>query len=470
MQLIPVILAGGSGTRLWPRSRASLPKQFLDIGMPQSLLAETVSRFADNRLFGPPIIVGAAEHGLMIARALSDLQSHTIITEPVKRNTAPAIGAAACVVANMSSADTVLCIMPADHIVRDVAALKAALVRAAGAAMQGSVVTIGITPDGPATGYGYIETGQAIEGLPGTYRVERFVEKPDRQTAERFVSSGGFLWNAGMFVVRANILLLEMTRLCPDVLDASQAAVADAKWGKTIALDNEAFAASPSISFDYAVMERTNRAAVVPADIGWSDVGSWSALWEIEPKDDDGNALKGDVLASDCRDCHIESEGGLLVGLGLERMVVVQSRDATLVAPLSHAQQLGPIVESLKAQGRTEVATHRKVYRPWGWYDCLWDAPGYQVKHLMIAPGAAISLQLHHRRSEHWVVLRGVARVTRDGDVFDLEPGQSTYIPVTAKHRLENQGEEELHVIEVQLGDYLGEDDIVRFEDRYQRV
>ena len=470
MQIVPVILAGGSGTRLWPRSRAALPKQFLDVGTPCSLLAETVARFADDRRFASPVIVGAAEHAFMIARDLAGLGEHMLIAEPMKRNTAAAIGAAAHVVANMPDGDAILCIMPADQIVRDVAALKTALQRAVSAALDGCVVTIGIMPSEPATGYGYIETGGEIEGLTGAYTVERFVEKPDRETAERFIASGGFLWNAGMFVARTDILLSEMARHCPDVLAATQAAVAGAKRGEAIALDSQAFAACPSISFDYAVMEKTRRAAVVPADIGWIDVGNWAALWEIEQKDQDGNALKGDVLASNCRDCHIESDGGLVVGLGLERMVVVQSRDATLVAPLAQAQQLGPIVERLKAQGRPEVSSHRKVHRPWGWYDSLWQAPGYQVKHLMIAPGAAISLQLHHRRSEHWVVLRGVARVTRDSEVFDLQPGQSTFIPMTAKHRLENPGEEELHVVEVQLGDYLGEDDIVRFEDRYNRL
>lgn len=472
MEIVPTILAGGSGTRLWPRSRTALPKQFLDIASPRSLLVETVGRFAGDDRFAAPVIAGAAEHGFMVARELAaaNIHAQAIIAEPEKRNTAPAIAAVARVVADQCGSDAVLCIMPADHIVRDPAALRSALLHAAAAASNGHIVTIGIAPSEPSTGYGYIEVAEPLADHAGVRKLARFVEKPDRARAEAFVASGNFLWNAGMFVARADILLSEMRALCPDVLSAAEAAVAAARRGEVITLDRQSFARSPSISFDYAVMEKTARAAVVPADIGWTDVGSWSALWDIVDKDPEGNAVRGDAFVRDCRDSYIEAEGRLVVGLGLEGMIVVQSRDATLVAPLERAQEVSGIVEALKANGRAEIATHTQVHRPWGWYDSLWQAPGYQVKHLMVAPGAAISLQLHHRRSEHWVVLRGTANVTRNDEVFLLEPGQSTFIPVEARHRLENPGTEELHVVEVQLGDYLGEDDIVRFEDRYNRI
>jgi mannose-1-phosphate guanylyltransferase / mannose-6-phosphate isomerase len=472
VRLVPVILAGGSGTRLWPRSRSGFPKQFLDIAMPRSLLTETVARFSGDARFLAPIIAGAAEHGFLVARemAAAGFHPHAVIAEPLKRNTAAAIAAIARVAADTLGEDVVLCIMPADQIVRDTAALKSALLHAAAAANEGRIVTIGITPSTPATGYGYIEMGAALEGNPAARRVERFVEKPNREKAAEFLASGRFLWNAGMFVAKAGVLLSEMKRLCPEILGAAEDAVNLAKRGEAIALDADAFARAPAISFDYAVMEKTKNAAVVPADIGWADVGSWTALWEIEDKDEDGNALRGDVVASHCRDSHIESDGRLVVGLGLERMVVVQTRDATLVAPFERSQELGNIVETLKAKGRAETATHTQVHRPWGWYDSLWNAPGYQVKHLMVAPGAAISLQMHHRRSEHWVILRGTATVTRNDDVFELKAGESTFIPLGATHRLENKTSAELHVVEVQLGEYLGEDDIIRFEDRYNRV
>lgn len=472
MEIIPTVLAGGTGTRLWPRSRQALPKQFLDIATPRSLLVETIARFEGDPRFSAPIVAGAIDHGFMVARALSaaGIAPRAIIAEPEKRNTAPAIAAVAKVAAGLCGPHAVLCIMPADHIVRNPSALKSALIEAAAAANDGRIVTVGITPHEAATGYGYIEMAGPVAGQSSVRKVVRFVEKPDRATAEAFLANGSFLWNAGMFIARADILLAEMRELCPDVVTAAEAAVAAAKRDEVITLDRQSFARSPSISFDYAVMEKTARAAVVPADIGWTDVGSWSALWDVVEKDEDGNALKGDVLAQDCHNSHIESDAHLVVGLGLERMMVVQTRDATLVAPLERAQEVGKIVEDLKAKGRAEVVNHTQVHRPWGWYDSLWQAPGYQVKHLMVAPGAAISLQLHHRRAEHWVILRGTAKVTRGGDVFTLEPGQSTFIPMETRHRLENPGTDELHVVEVQLGDYLGEDDIVRFEDRYDRV
>ncbi len=473
MKIVPVILAGGTGTRLWPRSRTALPKQFLNLGSDRSLLVETVCRFDGDMRFSAPLIAGSVDHGFMVARELESagIRPLAILAEPEKRNTAPAIAAVAAFVRSKEGPDAVLSIMPADHIVRDPSGLRSALAAAAGAATEGKIVTIGITPDEPATGYGYIEVGDPLATHPGVHQVARFVEKPDRSAAEAYLAAGSYLWNAGMFVARADTLLVEMDARCPEVVSAARAAVEAAvvKNGVTT-LDRQSLVRAPSISFDYAVMEKTSRAAVVPADIGWTDVGSWSALWDVLEKDECGNSISGEVHVEDCRDNHIESDGRLVVALGLSRMMVVQTRDATLVAPLDRAQEIGRLVDTLKDKGRTEIQAHTKVHRPWGWYDSLWQETGFQVKHLMVVPGAAISLQLHHQRSEHWVVLRGRARVTRNDEVVDLGAGQSTFIPLGTRHRLENCWEEELHVIEVQLGDYLGEDDVVRFEDRYDRV
>ena len=473
MKIVPVILAGGTGTRLWPRSRTALPKQFLSLGSERSLLVETICRFDGDKRFSAPLIAGAADHSFMVARELegAGISPLAILAEPEKRNTAPAIAAVAEFVRSKEGPETVLAIMPADQIVRDAAGLRSALMAAAGAAADGKIVTIGITPKESATGYGYIEVGAPLGAHRDVHQVVRFIEKPDRSSAEAYLAAGNYLWNAGMFVARTDVLLEEMEARCPEVVSAACAAVhaAIVKNGVTT-LDRQSLVRAPSNSFDYAVMEKTSRAAVVPADIGWTDVGSWSALWEVLEKDESGNTISGEVHAEDCRDNHIESDGRLVVALGLERMMVVQTRDATLVAPLARAQEIGRLVDSLKAKGRTEIQAHTKVQRPWGWYDSLWQDKGFQVKHLMVAPGAAISLQLHHRRSEHWMVLRGRARVTRNDEVFELNAGEATFIPLQARHRLENSSEEELHVVEVQFGEYLGEDDIVRFEDLYGRT
>ena len=473
MNLVPVILAGGTGTRLWPLSRTALPKQFLKLGGGRSLLVETACRFAGDERFSAPLVAGAAEHGFLIARELeeSGIRPLAILAEPEKRNTAPAIAAVATYVQDKLGSDAILCIMPADHMVRDPDGLRAAICAAADAAADGKIVTIGITPTEPATGYGYIEAGVSLAGHPGVREVIRFIEKPEPKAAEAYVAAGNYLWNAGLFVARADRILTEMDALCPDVLHAARAAVKGATVIDGITtLDRQSLARAPSISFDYAVMEKTRQAAVVPADIGWTDVGSWSALWEVLDKDQNGNTIAGDVHTEGCHGNYLESDGRLVVALGLKRMMVVQTRDATLVAPLERAQEVGQLVDSLKTKGRSETQTHTKVYRPWGWFDSLWQDAGFQVKHLMVAPGAAISLQLHHQRSEHWVILKGRAKVTRDKESLLLNAGESTFIPLGTRHRLENPWEEELHVIEVQLGDYLGEDDIVRFEDQYGRA
>ena len=469
--IVPVILAGGGGTRLWPRSREEYPKQFLPLVSERSLLAETLLRVPPGGGVAEPVVTCGAVHRFHVAAELerARLRPQAILIEPCSRNTAPAVAAAALVASEANGPDAILAIMPADHFIPDGDALREALNAAATVAAD-RIVALGIRPQRPETGYGYIEIGSAIPGTAG-FEVARFVEKPDGPTAARFLEARTFLWNAGIFVARAGLLIDEMAVHAPDVLAAARKAVKDAKRDPDFTrLDEAGFSAAPSISLDYAVMEKTRRAAVVPLDLEWSDVGSWYALWEADDKDSDGNVAKGDVLAIDCRDSLIHSDAGLVAVLGLEKTLVVQTRDATVVAPLERASEVRHIVQELKKRNRREADTHLMVRRPWGSYESLHNGARHQVKHLILAPGAAISLQLHNRRSEHWVVVKGEARVTIDEAIHLLVPGETAHIPLRARHRLENPGGEELHVIEVQCGDYLGEDDIVRFEDKYRRV
>jgi mannose-1-phosphate guanylyltransferase/mannose-6-phosphate isomerase len=468
--IVPIILAGGGGTRLWPRSRNEYPKQFLALISEKSLLVETLLRVTAAEGFADPVLSSGMQHRFHVAAELAqaELRSQAIVIEPCARNTAPAIAAAALIAAEANGRDAVAAILPADHFIADSAALRDAL-EAAAAVAQDRIVTLGIRPRRPETGYGYIEMGTPIDGR--AYDVGRFVEKPDADSATKFLAAGNFLWNAGIFVSRIGLLLDELSVHAPDVFAAAEKAVAAAKRDPDfIRLDEDAFAAAPSISLDYAVMERTRRAAVLPVDLEWSDVGSWYALWEAEQKDGAGNVTYGDVLALECRDSLIHSDDGLVAAFGLENALVVQTSDATLVAPLARSAEARTVVEELKKRRRREADAHLLVRRPWGSYESLHNGARHQVKHLVLSPGAAISLQLHNHRSEHWVVVRGTARVTVDDTVLLLEPNQSAHIPLQARHRLENPGKEDLHVIEVQCGDYLGEDDIVRFEDKYKRV
>lgn len=464
--MIPVILSGGSGTRLWPLSRDAFPKQFLALVGHDSMLQATWHRVAPLAS-GAPIVVAGETHRFMVAEQLREVgcADATILLEPLARDTAPAIAAAA-LEATRDGADPLLLVLPSDHVIADADAFRAA-VRAAGAAAEaGALVTFGIVPTGPETGYGYIKAA-AGEGVRA---VERFVEKPDAATAAAYVASGDYAWNSGMFLFRASAYLAELERHQPAMLAACREALARARRDVDfVRLDQPAFAASPSDSIDYAVMEKTAHAAVLAIDVGWNDVGSWAALWQVAEQDGDGNAHHGDVLARDCRDTLAWGDGRLLALLGLRDVVVVDTADAVLVAHKDHVQDVKAIVAELKRRGRAETSLHRKVYRPWGHYDSVDVGERFQVKRITVKPGAALSLQMHHHRAEHWIVVSGTARVTRGDEVILLGENQSTYIPLGVKHRLENPGVVPLELVEVQSGSYLGEDDIVRFEDVYGR-
>ncbi|MGE3161659.1 MAG: mannose-1-phosphate guanylyltransferase/mannose-6-phosphate isomerase [Burkholderiales bacterium] len=464
-----MILCGGSGSRLWPMSRRLLPKQFLPLAGSRTLFQETVLRTRGLAGAGAPIVVTNTEQRFLAADQLAEIgvRPSALLLEPAGRNTAPAVAAAA-LAAMRGDPDAVLLVQPSDHVIGDVAAFHAAVTQAAAAAREGLLVTFGIRPTEPATGYGYIEAGEPIAGE--VFRVRRFVEKPSLEKARGFLAQGGFYWNSGMFVFRAARYLEELGRARPEILAAVRAAmdkaVPDLGFQR---LDAQAFAASPADSVDYAVMERTGAGAMVRADMRWSDVGSWSALWEVGEKDGAENVARGDVELRDAAGCYVHAERRHVQVLGARDLVVVETDDAILVAARDRAQDVKEVVEGLDRAKRSEHISHSRVHRPWGYYESVDEGPGFQVKRLMVKPGHKLSLQLHHKRAEHWVVVSGTARVTRGEDVFDLERNQSTYIPLGTKHRLENPGAEPLLIVEVQSGDYLGEDDIVRLEDSYNR-
>ena len=476
--LVPVILSGGAGTRLWPLSRELYPKQLLALIGKQTMLQETVLRLKGMHAAAPIVVCNDA-HRFLVAEQLRQLsiEPRAIVLEPVGRNTAPAIALAA-LAANDPSA--LLLVLPADHVIRDVAAFQSAVRRALPAAEAGNLVTFGIVPRTPETGYGYIKRGPAIGGAAGggagggppggVHRIAQFVEKPDLARAETYVSSGEYYWNSGMFLFRADRYLEALGRFAPEIERAARGAFEGAAKDLDFTrVDAKAFAASPSDSIDYAVMEKTSDAVVVPLDAGWSDVGSWSALHEASDADSQSNVTHGDVLAEDSSGCYLHAESRLIATVGLKDHVVVETKDAVLVAPKERVQDVKKLVTRLKEEGRYEHSLHREVFRPWGSYDSIENGDRFQVKRLSVKPGASMSLQLHHHRAEHWIVVSGTARITRGEDTFLLEENQSTYIPVGTKHRIENPGKIPLHIIEVQSGSYLGEDDIVRFEDRYGR-
>ncbi len=466
-----VIIAGGKGTRFWPLSRTRRPKQLLKIIGPKSLIAATADRVDPLSGSVRTLIVTIADQLAAMRRELKNLPKANFIAEPQGRNTAPCIGLAAMEVVRRDP-EAIMVVLPADHWVRDAAGFRKALNSAVRLAQRlDRLITIGIRPEYPETGYGYIERGEPMAGLAGCFKVARFVEKPDLASAKKFLASGRFYWNSGMFVFRASRYLDELGKHRPDILQAARNA-----WEKNardldfIRLDEQAFLASPSESIDYAVMEKTRDAVVVEADIQWSDIGSWTALWQAGTAGPDGNVTVGDVHADTTRNCYIRAESRLVAAVGVEDLVIVETADAVLVTHKSCSQDVKRTVEALKAKQRDEYLIHKRVYRPWGYYEGLDSSARFQVKRIMVKPGSKLSLQMHHHRAEHWVVVSGTAKVTRGDETILLTENESTYIPLGTKHRLENVGKLPLFMIEVQSGSYLGEDDIVRFDDDYKRT
>jgi mannose-1-phosphate guanylyltransferase/mannose-6-phosphate isomerase len=469
MQIVPVILSGGAGTRLWPLSRELHPKQLLALTSDHTMIQETALRTRGLPSAVAPVVVCNEQHRFMVAeqlRVLGVSPSATIL-EPVGRNTAPAIALAAHAAVAAHGADCALLVLPADHVIRDVAAFQQAVRVALPAVSKGKLVAFGVVPNQPETGYGYIRRSASQEEVAP---IAQFVEKPTLEKAREFVASGEYLWNSGMFLFGAKRYLDELGAHAADIAAASREAYEKAKRDLDfLRIDAEAFAKCRSDSIDYAVMEKTRDAVMVPLDAGWSDVGSWSSLHQAVKQDASGNVAKGDVIVEDTTGSYLYAESRLIAAVGLKDHVVVETKDAVLVAPKDKVQDVKKLVAKLKEGGRYEHSLHREVHRPWGSYDSVENGERYQVKRLSVKPGASMSLQMHHHRAEHWIVVSGTARITRGDEVFLLSENESTYIPIGAKHRIENPGKVPLHIIEVQSGSYLGEDDIVRFEDRYGR-
>ena len=467
----PVLLSGGAGTRLWPLSRALRPKQLLALVSERSMLQETMLRVAGES-FAPPLVVCNDEHRFLIAEQLREIgiTARAIVLEPEGRNTAPAATVAALLLAR-DDPDAIMALLPSDHVVNDVGRFLDALRTAVEAARAGALVTFGILPTRAETGYGYIRKGRPWDALEGCWRIDRFIEKPDPATAEKYLESGDYAWNSGMFVLPVGQFLSEVDRLAPDMLARCREAIRDAKTDLDfLRLARAPFLAAPSTSIDYAVMEHTDKGAVVAADMGWSDVGSWSALWEISEHDGDGNVLAGDAVVLDVRNCYVRTDGNLVAAIGVTDLVIVATDDVVLVVPRERAQDVKKIVQTLERAGRTEHNVHTQVFRPWGWYRSIQDGHRFQVKEILVSPGHKLSQQMHHHRAEHWIIVSGTAKVTRGGEQFYVTENQSTYIPHNTLHCLENPGKIPLRMIEVQSGPYLGEDDIVRYEDVYGRV
>ncbi|MDH3513969.1 MAG: mannose-1-phosphate guanylyltransferase/mannose-6-phosphate isomerase [Gammaproteobacteria bacterium] len=466
MKINPVILSGGSGTRLWPLSREHYPKQLLCLLGNQTLLQQTVARLDGMKDVAAPLLVCNEEHRFLIAEQLRQMGKSPadILLEPVGRNTAPALTIATLALLKHAPEDVLMLVMPADHVIRDNSRFRDAVAKAAALAEKGHLVTFGIKPAGPETGYGYIKKGDGDA-------VAAFVEKPDRETAVRYVESGDYYWNSGMFMMLASAWIAELERLHPAMLESCRAAYEQGNRDSDFYRVNaQAFGSCLPNSIDYAVMEETDKAAMVALDAGWLDIGAWSSLWEASAQDAEGNVVQGDVYLHDTENTLLIAQHRFLAAVGLNDIIVVETPDAVLVAHKNQAQNVKEIVARLKSEKRSEYQAHRRVYRPWGYYEGIDAGQRFQVKRLMVKPGAALSLQMHHHRAEHWIVVKGTARVTRGEETFMLTENQSTYIPLGTTHRLENPGNIPLEIIEVQSGSYLGEDDIVRFEDKYNRT
>ena len=470
MQIIPVILSGGSGTRLWPLSRKQYPKQYLPLASDNTMLQETILRLNGLDNLANPIIVCNADHRFLVAEQCQqiNIKNPTILLEPVGRNTAPAIAAAA-LQSLQDSEDSTLLVLSADHVIQDVDAFHKAINIASQQAQSSKLATFGIVPTDANTGYGYIKSFE--DNINGAYKVEEFVEKPDLKTAQSYLEQGNYLWNSGMFMFKAAVLIDELTTHSPEIIASVNNAVNNAEQDLDfIRLDKQAFESSPSDSIDYALMEKSDNVVVVPLDARWNDIGAWSALHDIGNKDVNGNVIKGDVITQDTTNTYINAHHHIVATIGVDNLIVVDTSDATFIATQDKAQEVKSLVESLQADGRDEGVMHRKVYRPWGWYDSIESGQHFQVKRLHVNPGAELSLQMHYKRAEHWVVVSGTATVINGEETLTLKEGESTYIPIGVTHNLGNKTNEELEVIEVQSGTYLGEDDIVRFEDIYGRV
>ena len=509
--MIPVILSGGSGSRLWPLSRALRPKQFLGLTSEQTLFQLTLTRLSNLLKPLEPIVVANDDHRFLVADQCLQMgvQPKALILEPIARNTAPAIAVAALAAVDLvglaetnagatkgavrdhsiDSSDPVLLVLPSDHVFQNLASFEEAVRVGERAAAGGAMVTFGIVPKHAETGYGYVKARAPIGGgresqggrpkseagnpplAPSAMSVEAFVEKPDLATAQQYLTDGSYYWNSGMFMFKASVYLEQLGRLNPAMLKACEDAYANAKRDLDfVRLDKEAFSASPSDSIDYAVMEKTTQAVVVPLDAGWSDVGAWSAVWQVQPQDTNGNARRGDVLLQEATNSYVHADHRMVALVGVDNLVVVETSDAVLVAHKDKAQDVKKVVETLKAQGRSEADLHREVFRPWGSYDSIDNGERYQVKRISVKPGARLSVQMHHHRAEHWIVVKGTAKVTIGQSVQLVSENQSVYIPIGETHCLENPGKLPLELIEVQSGSYLGEDDIVRLDDKYGRT
>ena len=471
--IVPVILSGGSGTRLWPLSRSLYPKQLLPLVTDKTMLQETVLRVSDRSCFAAPMIVCNDEHRFIIEEQLHQIgvKDAAIVIEPEGRNTAPAAAAAAMLI-SAKDPDALMLVMPSDHVIGNLAEFRKAIEIAAKAAAGGDrLITFGIKPTGPETGYGYIEIGEDLANFAGCHAVKRFVEKPNAAKAREFVDSGKYAWNSGLFLFQASVYLSELAAFKPEMVAACRAACDKSKVDLGFRrLDPQSFAASPADSIDYAVMERTKKAAVVPVSMDWSDVGSWSSLWELSSKTEGNNVTVGDVIALDSENSYFRSAGPAIAAVGLKDVVLVATKDAVLAVSKEAAQDVKALVDKLKELGRNEHIAHTEVFRPWGSYQTTDAGNRFQVKRIVVKPGQKLSLQKHHHRAEHWIVVQGTAVVTRNDEVTTLYENESTYIPMGVVHRLENPGKVPLHIIEVQSGGYLGEDDIVRLEDTYGRT